>query len=184
MTTTTTNVLQIKLNLLTQQQYNDLQSINPTEFYAITDATMSYTDLSDKPSVFTGATGTVAGTSGFVPAPAAADNTKFLKGDGTWATVSGGGSSTLVDLTDTNITSPTNGQALVYDNTTSKWINSSVGIPTLTANKALISDNNGSVAASSVTNTELGYVSGVTSSIQTQLNNKIQYAVVITDYTA
>lgn len=41
-------------------------------------------------STMTGATGLVAGTSGLVPAPSASDNTKFLKGDGTWASVSAG----------------------------------------------------------------------------------------------
>lgn len=46
----------------------------------------------------------------------------------------------------------------------------------LTASKALISDANGKVAASSVTATELGYLSGVTSSIQTQLNAKANIA--------
>lgn len=40
----------------------------------------------------------------------------------------------------------------------------------LTANRALISDGNGKVAVSAVTSTELGYLDGVTSSIQTQLN--------------
>lgn len=44
----------------------------------------------------------------------------------------------------------------------------------LTANKAVISDNNGKVAVSNVTSTELGYVSGVTSAIQTQINNEVQ----------
>ena len=34
----------------------------------------------------TGASSNVAGAHGFVPAPAAGDNTKFLKGDGTWGT--------------------------------------------------------------------------------------------------
>jgi len=34
-----------------------------------------------------GSNGTTAGSAGIVPAPAKADNTKFLKGDGTWATV-------------------------------------------------------------------------------------------------
>lgn len=43
----------------------------------------------------------------------------------------------------------------------------------ITANRALISDANGLPIASSVTNTELGYVSGVTSAIQTQLDAKI-----------
>ena len=38
-------------------------------------------------SPFTGADGTNAGSNGLVPAPAATDNTKFLKGDGTWASV-------------------------------------------------------------------------------------------------
>ena len=40
--------------------------------------------------VFSGADGTHAGTSGLVPAPAATDNTKFLKGDGTWGTPASG----------------------------------------------------------------------------------------------
>jgi hypothetical protein len=35
-------------------------------------------------SIMTGATSSVAGTSGLVPAPAAGDDTKVLKGDGTW----------------------------------------------------------------------------------------------------
>lgn len=42
----------------------------------------------------------------------------------------------------------------------------------LTASKALVSDANGKISTSSVTSTELGYVSGVTSAIQTQLSNK------------
>jgi hypothetical protein len=42
----------------------------------------------------------------------------------------------------------------------------------LTASRALTSDASGKVAVSTVTDTELGYVSGVTSAIQTQLNNK------------
>jgi hypothetical protein len=42
----------------------------------------------------------------------------------------------------------------------------------LTASRALASDGSGKVAVSTVTATELGYVSGVTSAIQTQLNNK------------
>lgn len=40
----------------------------------------------------------------------------------------------------------------------------------LTASRALASDVSGKVAVSSVTSTELGYLSGVTSAIQTQLN--------------
>lgn len=43
----------------------------------------------------------------------------------------------------------------------------------LTTNRALVSNGSGKVAVSSVTSTELGYVSGVTSAIQTQLNAKV-----------
>lgn len=42
----------------------------------------------------------------------------------------------------------------------------------LTASRALISDSSGKVAVSAVTSTELGYLDGVTSAIQTQLNGK------------
>ena len=42
----------------------------------------------------------------------------------------------------------------------------------LTANRALVSNGSGKVAVSAVTSTELGYLDGVTSNIQTQLNAK------------
>jgi hypothetical protein len=42
----------------------------------------------------------------------------------------------------------------------------------LTASRAIISNASGKVAVSSVTDTELGYVSGVTSAIQTQIDGK------------
>ena len=42
----------------------------------------------------------------------------------------------------------------------------------LTASRALISDSSGHPAVSAVTSTELGYLDGVTSAIQTQLNGK------------
>jgi hypothetical protein len=50
--------------------------------------------------------------------------------------------------------------------------NGSAFLPTaaLTASRALASDASGVVSVSAVTSTELGYVSGVTSAIQTQLN--------------
>ena len=46
----------------------------------------------------------------------------------------------------------------------------------LTANRALVSNGSGKVAASAVTATELGYLDGVTSNIQTQLNKKLESA--------
>ena len=46
----------------------------------------------------------------------------------------------------------------------------------LTASRALVSNSSGKVAVSSVTSTELGYLDGVTSNIQTQLNKKLESA--------
>ena len=48
----------------------------------------------------------------------------------------------------------------------------SIYLPTSTANRVLITDGNKYVKPSSVTDTELGRLSGVTSPIQTQLNSK------------
>jgi hypothetical protein len=48
----------------------------------------------------------------------------------------------------------------------------SIGSSTYTINRALISDGSGNIAVSDVTATELGYLDGVTSSVQTQLDGK------------
>lgn len=45
----------------------------------------------------------------------------------------------------------------------------------LTANRALISNSNGKVTVSDATSTELGYLDGVTSNVQNQLNAKVPY---------
>ena len=50
---------------------------------------------------------------------------------------------------------------------------STIASSNLTINKALVSDASGKVHSSTVTDIELGYVSGVTSAIQTQLNGKL-----------
>ena len=55
----------------------------------ISGATISATDTTY--SDFVGTDGLVAGTHGLVPAPATTDADKYLKSDGTWATVQGGG---------------------------------------------------------------------------------------------
>lgn len=53
-----------------------------------------------------------------------------------------------------------------------------IALPSETANRALIIDGAGEIASSAVTSTELGYVSGVTSAIQTQLDAKASTAYV------
>ena len=45
----------------------------------------------------------------------------------------GGGSSTLAELTDTDISTPTNGQVLTYDSTAEKWENANIPTPSTPA---------------------------------------------------
>ena len=61
------------------------------------------TIISTAVSVMTGATTAAAGTSGLVPAPAAGDENKFLKGNGTWSLIP-------VPSVDTNSITVINGQ--------------------------------------------------------------------------
>lgn len=89
---------------LSEKQDNLVAGTNIT--IAADGKTISATDTTY--SVFTGADGSVTGTAGLVPAPSATDNTKFLKGDGTWASVSGGGGTeytagTGIDITNNEI---------------------------------------------------------------------------------
>ena len=53
----------------------------------------------------------------------------------------------------------------------------------LTASRALVSNSSGKVAVSNVTSTELDYLDGVTSNVQTQLNNKLENIPVATSTT-
>ena len=54
----------------------------------------------------------------------------------------------------------------------SPTLSGTVTVSGVTASRALTTDGSSAIAASATTATELGYVSGVTSSIQTQLNSK------------
>ena len=96
-------ILTITQNGTSKGTFSANQSTNNT--IALTDTTYN---------AFTGADGTNAGSSGLVPAPSATDNDKYLKGDGTWASVSGG-SSTDVQINGTSITS--GGVANIVTNT-------------------------------------------------------------------
>lgn len=51
-------------------------------------------------NTFVGSSSGTAGSKGLVPAPAAGDQAKYLKGDGTWATPSGGGNEITYIATD------------------------------------------------------------------------------------
>lgn len=86
----------------------------------------------------TGATASVAGTHGLVPAPSAGDNTKFLGGDGTWKDVP----AELSGLGDVDLNNLTDGQLLRYDATAQKWKNAGVD-STPTANSTNLVSSGG-----------------------------------------
>ena len=97
-------------------------------------------------------------------------------------------SDTLAELTDTNITSPADASLLFYDTGTSKWIDNVVsgdititdtGVAAIGSGVVVNADINASAAIDAtkihdgtVDNTEFGYLNGVTSAIQTQLDAK------------
>ena len=87
-------------------------------------------------SAFTGADGSTAGTSGLVPQPAATDNTKFLKGDGTWATVEALPSQTSQS-----------GKFLTTDGSAASWANIPTEIPSQTSQSGKFLTTDGSVVS-------------------------------------
>jgi len=94
----------------------------------------------------------------------------------------------LSELTDVNITTPADGSLLFYDTGTSKWIDNVVsgditiadtGVAAIGSGVIVNADINASAAIDatkihdgSISNTEFGYLNGVTSDIQTQINAK------------
>jgi len=77
-------------------------------------------------AVMTGATGATDGASGLVPQPVAGDENKYLKGDGTWGTLSGDIPTTLGSLDDVSISAPVNGQTIVWQD--SLWVNQDLNV--------------------------------------------------------
>lgn len=69
-----------------------------------------------------GTDGTNAGVMGGVPAPSALDYNKYLCGDGTWKDIV----MAMSSLSDISITSPSNGQVLVFNSSTQKWENGTI----------------------------------------------------------
>lgn len=145
-------------------------------------------------SNMSGASTSAAGKAGLVPAPAAGAANRYLRSDGTWAVPpdtnttytlgSFGITATAAELnkldgctatvTELNyldgVTS--NIQAQLNGKAASSHSHAASQITGLTASRALVSDSSGHPAVSAITSTELSYLDGVTSKIQTQLNGK------------
>lgn len=58
---------------------------------------------------------------------------EYIKIENEWQEISigGGGASALINLTDVDITTPTDGQGLVYNNSTQKWENNDISVSSL-----------------------------------------------------
>ena len=90
----------------------------------------------------------------------------------------GGGASTLVDLTDTTISTPTDAQVLTYDTATSKWINADAtggaggGIGEFKGDSIAISSVGATLANDDGTsNDNIGIGDDVLTALTTQINN-------------
>jgi len=100
---------------------------------------------------------------------------------GSNSTLNGGGFSDVTASSTTTFTNKTfdaNGTGNSISNIEDADISASAAIAfskmeNLTASRALVSDSNGDVSASAVTDTEIGYLSGLASNLQTQINAKL-----------
>ncbi len=161
---------------------------------------LSATQVTANLNVMTGAGGT--GLKGLVPSQVGGDATKYLKGDGTWDTPAGAGdvqgpassvagqiarfadtSGKVLTATPATISNSDIDAAaaiarskLASGNNYRVVTNGAAGVmedaAAITAARALISDANGIPTHATTTATEIGYVNGVTSAIQTQLDAK------------
>jgi hypothetical protein len=86
--------------------------------------------------------------------------------------------SSINDLADIDLTSspPVDGSFLKYNASAKTWQAGANPAFTGSANKAVVTDINGALTNIATTSTELGFVNGVTSAIQTQLNTKLSNA--------
>lgn len=98
--------------------------------------------------------------------PLFADNTgKLLSNSSNWAIVG----SVLRPLADGNGQVGSNSYKVGEG-----WFKNVLNLNSLTASRVIVSDASKNLSSSSVTDVELGYLSGVTSAVQTQLDNKEQ----------
>lgn len=169
------------------------KELNRLDGITATTAELNYTDgvtsniqtqLNSKAAntVMKGATSSVTGATGLVPAPAAGKQTSFLRGDGTWVIPTNTTYSNMTGATSLAAgkaglaPAPSAGAANRYlrsdgtwavpPDTNTTYTLSSFGV---TATAAELNKLDGVT----VTAKELNYVDGVTSNIQTQLNNKL-----------
>lgn len=75
----------------------------------------------------------------------------YVHNGSSWVASQGSGASALSELTDATLTDPINGQTLIYDGSTSKWVN--VNFIDMLANFGLITGDGGSYNTTDFTGT-------------------------------
>lgn len=123
--------------------------------------------IADEQATFTGATGVTGGSDGLVPAPAAADDMKFLRGDGTWA--NGGRPMVILSYgnsTWSDFTTAYNNNVIVYCRASS-GSNPATGSQTRMAFMAYVND------ATSPTEVEFQYYRSVSSHSDSQQGDQV-----------
>lgn len=165
-TTAELNKLDGYLGGVTELNYLDqlhATGVTSTEFDYLDGVTDNIqTQLNTKQGTITGAATTVTGTN-LTASRALVSNAsgKIAVSDVTLAELA------FLDGVTSNVQTQLNGkQATITGAATT------IDTENLTTNRALVSSGSGKVAVSAVTSTELGYLDGVTSNIQTQLNGK------------
>lgn len=115
--------------------------------------------------------------------------TSFNGRTGVVVSVSGDYSGSLVTNTPAGNISATNTQSAINELDSEKQAiitgaATTITTSNLTANRAVVSDGSGKIAVSTTTSAEIGFVNGVTSAIQTQLDAKLVKANNLSDLTS
>jgi len=120
------------------------------------------TQLNDKPATIADGDLSIAKTSGL---QTALDAKQATIADGDLSIAKTSGLQTALDAKQPTITAGTN---LSFNGTTLN----ATSVPNITASRVAVSDTNGDLTASSITTTELDFLDGVSSGIQSQLDAK------------
>lgn len=135
--------------------------------------------------------------------PPGGTTAQYLRGDSTWQTLdkSAVGLSNVSNgaqvlrstdyATYPTITTTSNADLIMLEDSANLSAKSVITVanlksslqPSLTANRTVVTSSTGTLAASATTDTEIGYCSGVTGPIQTQLNNKLDSTVAVLNST-
>lgn len=157
------------IEILSQSQYDALTTKDANTIYiisssdAVVTTSVLTTELNKKQNSITGGASTITNTN-------LTSSRALISNSSGKVDVSAVTSTELgyLDGVTSAIQTQLNGKQATITGGISNLVNSN-----LTASRALVSNSSGKVDVSAVTSTELGYLDGVTSTIQTQLDNRL-----------